>query len=103
MLERGRYSGDLAAVQLLTSELVSNAILHVGAPFEMMVDTSGGSVRVDVIDARSEDFPRLRDPEPQELAGRGLRMVDRLATHWGVVEGPEDRRTVWFSFEDIGS
>jgi len=103
VLERGRYSGDLAAVQLLTSELVSNAILHVGAPFEMTVDTSGGSVRVDVIDARGEDFPRLRDPEPQELAGRGLRMVDRLATHWGVVEGPEDRRTVWFSFEDIGS
>jgi anti-sigma regulatory factor (Ser/Thr protein kinase) len=101
--QRGRFTGDLGAVQLLTSELVSNAILHVGAPFEMVVDSSGGSVRVDVIDARGEDVPRLQDPDPHDIGGRGLKMVDQVATNWGVLEGPEDRRTVWFSFEDTGT
>jgi anti-sigma regulatory factor (Ser/Thr protein kinase) len=103
VLRRGRFTGDLRAVQLLASELVSNAIIHVGAPFEMVVDSSGGSVRVDVIDARGEGFPRLQKPDPHEIGGRGLQMVDRVATRWGVVEGPEDRRTVWFSFEDTGT
>ncbi|HLM63730.1 MAG TPA: ATP-binding protein [Acidimicrobiales bacterium] len=99
-LRHDRYTGAIPPVLLLTSELVSNAVVHVGRAFELVVEGSGDSVRVDVIDAGGETQPAVMHPEPDEIGGRGLQMVERVASHWGVDEGPGDHRTVWFSCDE---
>ena len=99
-LRHDGYTGAIAPVLLLTSELVSNAIVHVGRGFELVVEGSGDAVRVDVIDPGGDTRPAVLHPEPDEIGGRGLQMVDRVASHWGVEDGPGDTRTVWFSCDE---
>jgi serine/threonine-protein kinase RsbW len=40
----------------------------------------------------------VRHPEPSDLSGRGMALVQALADDWGVEVGP-DGKTVWFSLE----
>ncbi|WP_327431325.1 ATP-binding protein [Streptomyces sp. NBC_01236] len=68
--------------ELLTSELVSNAVKHSDGPVSVRLRTRGGVVRVGVMD----NHPELPDPlprTPDEDFGRGLFLVDALADTWG--------------------
>ncbi len=88
---------DLVAdAVLLTSELVSNVVLHAHTPFSLEVDTDRG-VRVVVRDA-STDPPVVHQPEPEETGGRGLLLVHTLATRWGYETTPEGK-SVWFELD----
>lgn len=85
----------LEIAELLTSELVTNAVLHSGTPLEVRVSRHRSRVRVEVAD-RTEERPVLRkDADPLALNGRGLQFVDRLATKWGVVS-ERHGKAVWF-------
>ena len=79
---------------LLTSELVSNAVLHARTPFEVLVDRANGHVRVTVVD-QSPDPPSVQRPAPDEVGGRGLVLVSELSHRWGF-EGSRRGKAVWF-------
>ncbi|MGH9277854.1 MAG: ATP-binding protein [Acidimicrobiales bacterium] len=81
-------------VTLLTSEVVTNAIIHAGAGPELVVRLTRGRVRVEVHDTVSSVPSRIRE-DLFSLSGRGMAIVDELARDWGVEHVPEGKR-VWF-------
>ncbi|WP_245885537.1 ATP-binding protein [Kineococcus rhizosphaerae] len=83
-------------VQLLTSELVTNAVVHGREPLRLELDRRPDCVHIGVVDASPEP-PVLRDAEWDDTGGRGIALVDLLAATWGYEpqsDGPG--KTVWF-------
>lgn len=88
--------------ELLTSELVTNAIIHTGAPVELCVAVDVGHVRVEVSDD-SDEPPVLRgELDPFAIHGRGLQFVEELATVWGVDTKRGAGKCVWFEIDLAG-
>lgn len=85
------------AAVLLVDELVSNALVHTTGGLRLRVTVVGKTVRVDVFD-RAERAPVLREMDQGEEHGRGLRIVDSLASEWGVEAVPGGKR-VWFRID----
>jgi DNA-binding NarL/FixJ family response regulator len=81
-------------VGLLTSELVTNAILHAHSEIELSVRLTPDAVRIDVAD-HSDRMPSPRAAAAEDTSGRGLGLVEALATAWGVDERPGGK-SVWF-------
>jgi histidine kinase-like protein len=83
--------------ELLTSELVTNAVLHAGSPVKLTMCRMGGGVRVEVADEDSDPLERALRHQRQRSAttGRGLALVRALAGHWGVIVGGGGK-SVWF-------
>jgi serine/threonine-protein kinase RsbW len=84
-------------VKLLVSELVTNAVRHPrhNGQIEVKLELTRARVRVEVCDP-GDGFrkPRIGTPAPDALGGRGLLIVDRVASRWGVSPGRPTR--VWF-------
>ncbi|MFC8350965.1 ATP-binding protein [Streptomyces sp. NPDC057280] len=70
---------------LLLSELVSNAVRHAaGHAVRVVVDRpTDERVILAVIDQAPGRLPQMRTPGSDDASGRGLRLVDALATQWG--------------------
>jgi anti-sigma regulatory factor (Ser/Thr protein kinase) len=80
---------------LLSSELVTNVILH--ARTDMVVDINLDDERllVAVSDTSDEPAQQKNTVGPLDGHGYGLQLVDALSTSWGVnAEG--SGKTVWF-------
>jgi len=94
-----RLNTDEEAVEiamLLTSELAGNAVLHGGGEIELTIVRSIDTLRVEVQDS-SAALPRLRQPELYDPSGRGLHIVDALATRWGTEpHASKQTKVVWF-------
>ncbi|WP_189537586.1 SpoIIE family protein phosphatase [Streptomyces roseolilacinus] len=88
--------------ELLAGELVTNAVLHARTGIEVSAGIVGGRVRVRVGDHRPSRAPVPRDCSPHAATGRGLALVDRLASRHGVETG-EDTKTVWFELWPDGA
>ena len=86
---------DLDAVVLCTSELVTNAVLHGRPPIALEVQTSPSSVRVAVHDGGFQDARPRRPVDPEAMSGRGLAIVEILATRWGC-EPTDEGKVTWF-------
>ena len=88
--------------ELLVSELVGNAVRHgavaagAGDVVLRVQPAPDGALRVEVDDAGDPHLP-ARPPDADESAesGRGLLLVDELATRWGAEPIPGGKR-VWF-------
>lgn len=80
-------------VAVLTSELVTNVVRHVGGQLWLRIRWEPPALRIEVEDQIS-DLPRLRSTNPMSDAGRGLRIVEGLATRWGS-EPSRTGKTVW--------
>ncbi|MCG6494387.1 ATP-binding protein [Kitasatospora sp. A2-31] len=80
---------------LVAAELLSNAAHHAGGPLvlDLRLDRNRQTLRIAVTDA-VPDPPRMRNPEAGQPHGRGLRIVDRLATAWGTTPAGAGK-TVW--------
>lgn len=79
---------------LLAGELVMNALLHGGGRFLLHVTADPGLVRVEVSDTTASQ-PRVLPPDGTREYGRGMAIVDALASAWGT--GPCDGgKVVWF-------
>jgi anti-sigma regulatory factor (Ser/Thr protein kinase) len=87
----------IADALLLTSELVSNVVLHAATPFEVEVQVRDDLVRVVVRDG-STDPPVVHEPAADETGGRGLLLVHSLSTRWGY-EATKQGKAVWFELE----
>ncbi len=85
--------GFVERVLLVVSELATNAVLHARTPFVVRMSGDGGSVRVAVFDT-SDGRPEPGSPDPAAVTGRGLGIVDALASAWGV-EPAEGGKWVW--------
>jgi hypothetical protein len=85
---------DEGAVKLAASELASNALVHSPAPEAATVRYLGDVVRIEVDDASVEP-PSPRQPDPTEIGGHGLQVIDKLATSWGF-EPRRSGKRVWF-------
>jgi anti-sigma regulatory factor (Ser/Thr protein kinase) len=91
---------------LLTSELVTNAVVHAGTPVEVTCKLTGGGIEVVV----SDGHPARLVPEPPEnehipaerTSGRGLLLPAALASAWGVTYG-QAAKAVWFRIGQQGS
>ena len=77
---------------LVVSELVTNAALHGRGPVFLDVSVGEVSVSIAVSDASPAD-PEPQPPDHLAEDGRGLRIVDRLASYWRV-EREGGRKTV---------
>lgn len=81
---------------LLTSELVSNALLHARTEVDLLLIMASSGVRVEVHDGNARQPGPPAAPAPLDATtGRGLLMVEALAGRWGV-DGTGDGKTVWF-------
>lgn len=91
--------GVRESVVLLVSELVTNAVQHGGphgptATVSLEVDAQPDLVRVAVTDAGTGD-PRHGNGAIERPSGRGLLLVETLASRWGCDRLPLGK-TVWF-------
>lgn len=83
--------------QLLTSEVVSNAVKHAVGHVTLSLDCSEGLLKVQVADG-SPLRPVLRHSPGTKEHGRGLLIIESLASSWGVETRPRDEgKTVWFT------
>jgi anti-sigma regulatory factor (Ser/Thr protein kinase) len=81
---------------LLVSELATNAIRHGAPPVRLALSFREGKLRVEVTDS-SPELPRLGDPGPEQVGGRGLQIVQQLAARWGAYGSRSALgKTVWF-------
>lgn len=93
--------GDLREVLLLlTSELVTNAVIHARTPFEIGVTVTARSVLVTVHD---EDLGHSEPPGTGREGGRGLVLVSSLAAASDVERHPGDGKTAWFRLDRAAS
>ena len=79
---------------LLASELVTNAVVHARGPICLTVHTDAHWVRIEVEDPGHRP-PVLRAATLDAVDGRGLLVVDKLATDWGT-ERRAAHKVVWF-------
>jgi anti-sigma regulatory factor (Ser/Thr protein kinase) len=70
------------SLMLVTSELVANAIWHADSVATVTLTRNGPSIRVEVADD-GEGVPQLRHPTATIAGGRGLLIIDGLASDWG--------------------
>ena len=87
-------SDVLDTVQLLVSELVTNAVVHAGSAPTLAIHLYDDHVHVEVLDDVPGGASR-RDAAPQDESGRGVALVDALAERWGTV-ALGDGKIVWF-------
>lgn len=84
----------LDVVNLLVTELVTNAVLHAGTEADVAVVLTETALRVEVSDA-SEQLPRAKEADDWDTSGRGVALVDTLAERWGIDTRPGGK-TIWF-------
>ncbi len=85
-------------VTLLTSELVTNAVIHSnsrnGGSVSLALADCHCFIHVDVVDSGGDTVPCVRGDVLAE-GGRGLMLVDPLSQRWGIYED-DAGRTAWF-------
>lgn len=101
----GVQSSGLA--ELLTSELVTNAVEYAGTDFDLVLKFDDPQVRVEIHDgAAVDDVLRdlirdlSHDPmvnfDPLARRGRGLMMVGQTAVRFGLIDKGADGKAIWF-------
>src|SRR3954453_13445405 len=84
---------DLAT--LLTSELVTNGIVHAHTELRVVVDVTERFVRVEGADG-TPSLPARRDYDESAMTGRGIEMVELLSHEFGAEPIDGDGKRVWF-------
>jgi anti-sigma regulatory factor (Ser/Thr protein kinase) len=93
-LRRWECADVLDIVNILVSELVTNAITHAKSEADVTVLLTPTAIRIEVTDTGTGT------PHPKELvqegtSGRGLAIVEAMSSAWGV-HPREQGKTVWF-------
>ncbi|MGW0593568.1 ATP-binding protein [Streptosporangium sp. NPDC002607] len=90
-------------VLLLLSEVVTNSVVHSdsgrapGGSLTVCLGLGGGMVHAEVIDDGSAtSLPFVRATDFDSDGGRGLLLVETMATAWGTHHDPEAGTAVWF-------
>ncbi|MFF0889124.1 SpoIIE family protein phosphatase [Streptomyces sp. NPDC003456] len=88
---------------VLTSELVTNAVVHAGTSADVLCLRSDEGARIEVADRYPEREVPLQGTavnmgSPDREGGRGLQLCAALAGRWGVEYTPT-HKTVWFQLD----
>jgi anti-sigma regulatory factor (Ser/Thr protein kinase) len=94
LADDGVEASVIEVAVLLVSELVTNAVVHARGPICLTVHTDAHWVRIEVEDS-GHRRPVLRAATLDAVDGRGLLVVDKLATDWGT-EQRATHKVVWF-------
>lgn len=113
-----RLNAAADTVELLVSELMTNAVNATGVPDELTdesglagrvnpiylcLSVSAATMCIEVWDV-SEDPPTKRSASDKEEGGRGLLLVEALSKEWGYQVLPSGGKIVWCKFligEDV--
>ncbi|WP_183107096.1 SpoIIE family protein phosphatase [Streptomyces sp. 1114.5] len=82
--------------ELLTSELITNALVHAGSPTQLRLFCNR-VLTVEVADQEAA-APRIRRARTEDEGGRGIHLVNELAHRWGS-RRTADGKVVWFELE----
>ncbi|MZD09469.1 SpoIIE family protein phosphatase [Streptomyces sp. SID5785] len=97
------YTDIVDDAVVLTSELVTNAVVHAGTSAEVLCLRSDDHIRVEVADRYPEREIPLQSAainmgSPDREGGRGLQLCAALAGRWGVDYSATHKR-VWFQLD----
>ena len=95
LMLRGVDDEVVDTVELLTSEVVTNAIVHGRSGPQLVVDMGDDVVRVAVRDL-SPEVPVARLGHVADVSGRGVVSIEQLASTWGVEHERGGAKQVWF-------
>ena len=93
-LDAGVGEGPREVAVLLTSEAVTNAVIHARSETRLAVLFDADSLRVEVGDDEGSPL-EVTERGPEDARGRGLAIMELLADGWGVT-GDQAGKTVWF-------
>lgn len=80
---------------LLVTEVVTNSVIHAKTPITVVVDRIDSHLRFEVSDDDAGTVTQ-RQPSDHDATGRGMLLVDSLATDWDVLYR-DSGKTVRFS------
>ena len=88
-------------LHLLTTELVTNAVLHAGAgasdAIELSVASGADSLHVSVTDpGRGSETPHVEELDLEIPGGMGLYLVEQISSRWGAERLGGGANRVWF-------
>jgi anti-sigma regulatory factor (Ser/Thr protein kinase) len=107
---RAFVSGHLSAhqlaylvedIELVVSELATNAMVHACTPFTVVLGAFENTVSLRVLDG-SHKGPTLVVARGLETNGRGLVIVQALSRDWGVSAHASGGKSVWAEFDIRG-
>ena len=87
---------DEGALMLLTSEIVTNGVLHARTHLRLGVMAGQDRVLVTCGDDDPTGSPTVPPTDHGRPSGRGLLLVDAMASQWGVFRS-DGGKTVWFT------
>jgi len=91
----GIDTSTVEATVLATSELTTNAVSHALGPFGLRLLVGADVIRIEVSDS-SPSLPTVQPVSILRGGGRGLSIVEQLATSWGVmVQHHRPGKVVW--------
>lgn len=106
-LAEREHIADRYTAELLTAELVANAVEHTAAdaPIELMVELLPTGCRVEVHDADPRPpvdltCPSPRQPDPWQEHGRGLLLIRTLSSSCGH-RPTTSGKAVWFRLQAV--
>lgn len=79
--------------ELVVTELVTNAVLHGASPIHLRVRGRRHRVRIEVSDS-GQSLPLRPHRRSDGMTGRGLEVIESLATSWGM-EPTAEGKLVW--------
>lgn len=85
-------------VELLVSEVATNALLHGRGEVSVVVLPKAGAVRVEVADD-SDELPVPRQAGWDAESGRGMALLEQLSDRWGVDTNRRQGKVVWFELD----
>jgi anti-sigma regulatory factor (Ser/Thr protein kinase) len=90
--------GELADTAcLLASEILTNAVRHAHTPIGLRLYRAAGDVTVEITDDNTH-LPARRLADPDDENGRGLMLVESLASAWGA-RPTRTGKSVWFTLD----
>ncbi|GAA1780605.1 hypothetical protein GCM10009795_028600 [Nocardioides hankookensis] len=93
-------SETIETALLLVSELVTNAVVHGGGRPALDIDVRPDLMHVSVSD-NAPGTPHVAHEPVTSEHGRGLFLVETLASRWGVQPSDGNNKTVWFELDRV--
>jgi anti-sigma regulatory factor (Ser/Thr protein kinase) len=82
-----------STVEIVASELASNAVQHARSPFSVSLSRSSSAIGIAVRDVSFARPEHIREGA-EHAGGRGIRLVAALSSAWGTI-AEADGKTVW--------
>lgn len=87
--------------ELLVTELVTNSIIHARTPVLLEITDRDGIIEFAVTDQSTRQV-QLRMPSADAVTGRGIHLLDQIASDWEVLPRPGGK-TVRFRLRTVAN